>query len=462
MLEPRPHPRRSLLAASVIILSAMLLACAKAPEKVVVTPEVLDSVLVNPGMGFTTFYSFNGDERNANHPECSIAYFRWYWKDLEPREGEVNFGLIDSILALCHSHGQRLAFRVMCQNGHEDADKSQDDALEVPRWFHDSSPGFLYPDKRHWQPDYDSPRFLEAHGRLIRALGARYDGHPNLDHVDIGSVGRWGEWHTSGLNLPMPRTENSFKVIDFYLESFKRTPLVMNVDEGPALDYALEQGTGWRADCLGDFRPGWSHMRVAYPALFEDHPQIRRAWEHAPVAFETCWNMLHWQEMGWDPDSIFATALAWHVSVLNNKSFPVPDLWWPQVRQFEKKMGYRFVLHSLEHPSSVKSGESAAVVMDWENAGVAPCYRFYPLTFELRPESGGEATLVRTAVDIRRWLPGPRRELVPLEVPAGLAPGGYSLGLALADSASGAPMVRLAIAGRDPDGWYRLSRIEVK
>jgi hypothetical protein len=28
-------------------------------------------------------------------------------------------------------------------------------------------------------------------------LGARYDGHPDLDHVDLGSIGWWGEWHMS-------------------------------------------------------------------------------------------------------------------------------------------------------------------------------------------------------------------------------------------------------------------------
>ncbi len=451
---------RFLPAASAIFLVVAVIACSD-ENRTVVTPAGLDSVLVNPGMGFTTFYSFNGDPLNVNHPECSIAYFRWYWKDLEPREGEVNFALIDSVLALCREHGQKLAFRVMCQNGHENADKSPDNALEVPRWFRESAPGFRYPDKIHWQPDYDSPRFLEAHGRLIRALGARYDGHPDLDHVDIGSVGRWGEWHTSGLDLPMPKPENMFKIIDFYLESFRSTPLVMNVDEGPALDYAIGHGTGWRADCLGDMRHGWSHMRVAYPAVIQEYG-LGRIWQHAPVALETCWNFQHWKENGWDADSIFATALEWHVSVLNNKSFPIPDEYWPRVIEFQKKMGYRFVLTRLEHPKQAPRGESVPVLMDWENRGVAPCYRNYPLAFELRPANGGEARVIPTQLDIRRWLPGARRELVALDIPPDIPPGDYRLGLALTDSSSGQPAIRLATAGREPDGWYRLSRIEIR
>jgi hypothetical protein len=33
----------------------------------------------------------------------------------------------------------------------------------------------------HWVPDWEDPLFLKAHFRLIRALGQRYDGHPDLE-----------------------------------------------------------------------------------------------------------------------------------------------------------------------------------------------------------------------------------------------------------------------------------------
>ena len=75
---------------SLLLLVVSLLGCSK-PRTVVVTPKEIDEVLVNPGMGFTTFYSFNGDEINRNHPACSIAYYRWYWDVMEPEEGKANF-----------------------------------------------------------------------------------------------------------------------------------------------------------------------------------------------------------------------------------------------------------------------------------------------------------------------------------------------------------------------------------
>ncbi len=34
--------------------------------------------------------------------------------------------------------------------------------------------------------------------------------------------------------------------------AFKKTPLLMLIDDDPCLKYATQNGAGWRADCLGD------------------------------------------------------------------------------------------------------------------------------------------------------------------------------------------------------------------
>ena len=46
-------------------------------------------------------------------------------------------------------------------------------------------------------------------------------------------------------------------------------------------------------------------------------------------------------------------------------------------------------------------------------------------------------------------------------LPADLAAGQYTLSLAIVDGAAAAPVVRLAIPGRAPDGWYPLRQIKV-
>jgi len=444
-----------LILACAFILSLLGSGCWQT-KTVEVEPVETDDVLVNPGMGFTTFHSFNGDERNRNYPESSIAYFRWYWDELERAEGEIAFGMIDSILALARERGQKLAFRVMCQNGR----------MRAPQWLKDSGvKGEPYPgDPKNWQPHYDDPVFLEKHGRLISALAERYDGHPDVDHVDIGSVGRWGEWHTSDTGMKMPSDEVKEAIIDFYLQNFSKTPLVMLIGGEYGLAYAVENGCGWRADCLGDmggFSDKWNHMKDYYQQAL-DAAGANDSWKRAPVVFETCWTMQFWKEKGWDLDYIFSEALRWHVSVLNDKSSPIPDEWWPKVRDFEKRMGYRFVLKRLAHPLKVKAGEEMVIETEWENKGAAPCYLKHPLAFEFRSTQNGTSLVVETAEDITGWLPGQVHVRSEIAVPGDLPAGEYALGLAMLDPSSRKPRIKFAIQDRAEDGWYRLSKIKVK
>ena len=95
-------------------------------------------------------------------------------------------------------------------------------------------------------PVLDNPEVLDAHLDFIKRLGARYDGHPDIDHIDPGSVGWWGEWHMSrSSNAPMPKPETQKKIVDAYLAAFKETPLVMLIGGGNMLQHATQHGTGW-------------------------------------------------------------------------------------------------------------------------------------------------------------------------------------------------------------------------
>ncbi len=91
----------------VSLLSVFLLGASSAEAQrnvVVVRPKEISDVLVNPGMGITTFQRFNGQEPNPplkwseigpvsklpqaatrpDFPDTSVSYCRWYWNVLEP------------------------------------------------------------------------------------------------------------------------------------------------------------------------------------------------------------------------------------------------------------------------------------------------------------------------------------------------------------------------------------------
>lgn len=446
-----------------------------AQQTVIARPKEIDDVLVNPGIGFMTFQRFNGDKlneglkwtegypivyqefkgslENENHPVTSIAYFRIYWKFVEPEQGKYDWNMLDAALKTARSRGQALMLRIAPYGTTKDND--------VPDWYRamlgdESSRNMI----AKWRTDPEDPRYAKYFGGMIRAVGKRYDGHPDLESVDLAIVGAWGE----GAGAAQLTQPTRAALVDSYLEAFQKTPLVMLLTDEKTNGYAIaKHDVGWRVDCLGDMggfsNPNWSHMQDYYPQGIINFG-MQNAWEKAPVSLEVCWVMQHWMDKGWDVDYIIDQSLKWHISSFNGKSSPVPAAWKPNVDRWLKKMGYRLVLRKFTFPASVKQQGKVEFTTWWENKGVAPCYKQYPLA--LRLKGAGRSEVLRTEADIRKWLPGDNVYDSAIFVPADMPPGEYDLGLAIVDPQSGQPKVKLAIAGIGADGWYSMGKIKVE
>jgi hypothetical protein len=423
-----------------------------------IEPKETDELLANPHMGWQTFHHFADDDANLQGLPSGAAYARFYWKALEPREGDIDLAMLDDLLAHARRAGQKLSFRAMCTGSR--------DYMDSPQWLKDKGCkgfDFHYEGANHWVPDFEDPMFQQAHFRLIAELGKRYDGHPDVDHIDIGSVGLWGEWHMSGTGVELPSVPLRLKIIDAYFDAFPNTLRVMLIGDKPGMSHAISRGAGWRADCLGDmggFSPCWNHMRDAYPEQIEG-AGAADAWQQAPVAWETCWDMRKWVQEGWDVRHIFGYALEYHASYVNNKSAPIPDGFRPEVERLLRKLGYRLVLRSLEHAADAKAGAVLTVRTDWGNVGVAPPYGDYRIAFRLTDVAGKSVT-VTTDTSIKGWLPGPHAVSASVTIPRECAKGKCRLAVGIVDPRTNEPATRLAIQGRDPDGWYPLSSFEAK
>ncbi len=462
----------------------LLRAAALPAEKLItVCPEETAELLANPGMGWETFHHPRQQDKSlpAWLPS-TIHYARWGWKELESAPGQLNTNFLDGVLKETHDSGQRLAFRVMCCS-------TSKGAPYHPAWLKEIGGKELLADYAGHGPfpipDMDDPVVLKAHLDFIQRLGARYDGHPDLDHVDLGSIGWWGEWHLSNSkNCKLPTLENRMKVVDAYLRAFKKTPLLMLIGDKDCLTYAAQCGAGWRADCLGDmggFSRKWSHMLKGYPVWIEA-AGIQDIWQKAPVAWETCWDMRKWVSEGWSLRFIFNYALACHASYINNKSAPVAEgeNVRPELERFLRRLGYRLVLKELKHPALAKPDTKLELSMKWQNIGSAPCYKPYRVAIRLT-DSSSHPTIMISDIAVNRWLPGSiplftkdffrePQDLPPGEIanvtatlalPHDLPAGVYSFSLAVVDAESGQPVVRLGIKGRDKDGWYPLSKVEI-
>jgi Domain of unknown function (DUF4832)/Beta-galactosidase len=470
---------RTPLLLRVVAAGGFLLAAALsslASDVVTVRPKEIDDVLVNPGVGFMTFQRFNGDRLNAglkwtegfpieyqpfsgtltnqNHPSTSIAYFRVYWRFVEPEADKYRWDLLDKALATARARGQSLMLRIAPYGTGTDND--------APDWYKSLVKGQEIERNlplEKWRVHPENPLYLEHFGGLIRALGARYDGHPDLELVDVSIVGAWGEG--AGAEQLTDRTRQA--LLDCYLDTFRQSPLVLQLQDPKATHYALaKRPVGWRVDCLGDmggFSKTWSHMNDYYPQTLIQ-TGMQEAWRRAPVTMEVCWVMQHWKNEGWDIDHIIDESLKWHISSFNGKSSAVPQEWWPQVNRWLKSMGYRLVLRKFTYPNRVLPGGPLAFTSWWDNKGVAPCYRKFPLALRIRNAACAEILL--TDANITTWLPGDSLFDGSVTVPSTLASGDYELDLGILDPQSKAPKVNLAIEGREADGWFRLGSIKVE
>jgi hypothetical protein len=187
---------------------------------------------------------------------------------------------------------------------------------------------------------------------------------------------------------------------------------------------------------------------------------IQNVWQRSPVSLETCDVPGSWKKEGDDLDYILAQALRWHVSSVNIKSTAIPLEWKKLFDEFQKKLGYRFILRRLEYPKIVLAGTLQPFHMWWLNAGVAPVYRPYDLALSLRSENGGAE--IKLPVDVRKWLPGDAVFDGTVYIPESMKPGSYRLRVALLDLRTGRPAIKLAIEGLQPDGWYDLAPIEIR
>ncbi len=428
-------------------------------ETVAVQPRQSDELFANPGMGWQTFHHFADEDENLAGLPSASAYFRFYWSQVEPEEGKIDFDMFDEMLAHAHRAGQKFAFRIMCAG-------TNNDYMHVPAWLKEKGcPGWEYEygesKVKHWVPDMDSPIFKEAHYRLIRELGRRYDGHPDLDLLDIGTVGLWGEWHMSGTGVRMPSDETCIEIIDKWYEAFPKTPTVMLIGHKEGMLHAVAGGCGWRADCLGDmggFSDTWNHMENMYPQRIAETAE--NAWMRGPVAWESCWTMQKWSDEEWCIACIFTYALDYHGSYLNNKSAKIPEGSRDEIEKFLMKLGYRLVVRKFSCNRTVKAGEPFTADIVWANIGVAPPYRDYTLALRLKNRKSGIETVVRTAHSYRLWQPGTFSIRISPKLPAGLPRGTYEFALGFVDNEN-RPQVNLAIEGGDGK-WYPMTRLIVE
>ena len=437
-------------------------------------PTESKGFLLNPHKGCATFQRFNGDplfpgttwsecgptefppaDRAVaeGYLPCTVAYCRWFWDLFEPEPNRFDWSPVEGALATARARGQTLQVRLMPHGSHSQP--------QLPKWYQDRYPTVPGTTKREpfVAAVYDGPAFIEQWGNVVRDFGRCFDGHPDLESVDMAYLGPWGEGAGACSEEAIDR------ITAVYREAHPRTPLVAMI-QGHKMAAGVRAGAGWRCDCFGDLgfwhnalvpdHLQWNHMYDCYPqAVCESGAQ--HAWHTAPVVFETCGVPMTWYEKGFDIGWILRQGLKYHGSVFMPKSTALPASWMDLLRGFCNDLGYRFVIRQVHYDGRVERGSPFEFGCWIENVGVAPIYRRY--AFALRLSQGQRSHVVHTGANILDWLPGDTYVHEKAEIPGFFEPGQIVLHAGLVDPESAQVRVRFAVEESDAEGWVPLDTI---
>ena len=390
----------------------------------------------------------------------TLVYLRRDWADLEPEPEQYRWEVIDRVLEAWKGRRAAVALRIMTCNAHSRGYYSS------PQWlFAAGCRGFEYLEggddptkggKRipRIEPDYGDPIYLARHRSFLAALGARYDGHPNVAFLDIGSYGVWGEWHTEH----PASVETRRAIVDLYVQAFHRTPLVFMTDDAEVLPYALSRGAGLRRDGVGS---PWHEQNWIGHGKYAGITALAETWKSAPVVFEWYGDYDYLQKRQWSLESAVEFMLKNHVTMINDNVGRFPAEVQPQLDRLTRLAGARLVLREVSHPPAAAPGQTITLGMKWANVGVGRIYQNTVLRLSLMDRDAKTIATATARSDPRAWLPGEFEIREPFLVPAQLATGDYALALELADPEGRRRNFRLAIESVDAEGRYTVGQLKV-
>ncbi|MFZ5832218.1 MAG: DUF4832 domain-containing protein [Planctomycetota bacterium] len=417
-----------------------------------------------PDNHLTQRYPIARDEDLLKFPGMDHLYMRLAWAYLEPQEGRFDWEVIEPLIAKWTGHGLGIAFRISCRETSADRIEQQ---FATPRWVMEAGAqgGHWLKGKEvgpdgPWEPVYDDAVFLEKLENFLRAFGARYDGKPWLRYVDIGSVGDWGEGHTSSGSRREYGFEARKRHIDLYRQYFTKTQLVISDDFVRGVKdpedrqrlhrHILDQGISYRDDSV---LVDW-YVQAYMPTFTVSNPELfADAYRTMPTVFElehysNVKRMGNWTAApgsslaksggGQKAPDVFRGALSLlHASYIGYHGYAHewlaenPEL----TAELLNRCGYWYFLHKLELPDTWTPGDSQTIHAVWENRGVAPAYQPYDLVLRFEGPSSADVTL---GAGNRRWIPDANgktyRESYTFDTPRSLKAGPYVLKLKLRSS----------------------------
>jgi hypothetical protein len=417
----------------------------------------------NPGKGYVLYGYGPQSISQENQKYANVFYARYQWADIQPTEHDTSFQIIERDIALAKSMGMKYAFRIM----NADTVWGREDGYNVPKWVYDAgAKSYIVDSFGHDQyvPEWtDNPIFFEKMEQFVDELGEKYNGHPDIEFIDIGSFGTWGEGHLFNLEIDREGNRHSTpSVIEMmdnyfkpYMDAFPDIPLVTVGGESKFQDvynWAALQGVSARSDGI---------------PVFSDGSQLTYVHGVGPGIIEMSATYREFIERGqWDAQKIadsykIGKASFAEISRGGADDYIVSEI--DLIRDNANKLGYHFTIDTAQYPATVDPGNDYQLVLNWTNSGYTYLYKPAHVAVALLNDSN---QVVQT-----QWL----EDIAPQSFAPdyttrtdssfrfnGVDSGKYKLAVGMFLNKSNVkPDYGMGIAGGTDDKWYPMGEIQV-
>lgn len=404
----------------------------------------------NPLMGYAPSAWYNEVSE-----DISLLYMDITWAELEPEEGVYNWASIDeeNQISRWRKEGKHLVFRFVCDIPGEEAH------MDIPEWLYEKSgkAGKWYDGEygKGFAPDYNNPTIISCHEQAVKALGEHFGQDGLISYVELGSLGHWGEWHVNyseGIQR-IPREAVRDKYILPWTEAFPDARILMRRPFASAEKY----GFGLYNDMTGQPEAtqswlGWINNGGEYDQTGEKNVIVpmNDFWKTAPSGGEFTSSLSMEEMLDTNLSGTVEMIREAHTTFLGPK---IPDENYVDgYKEVLKNMGYRLWISMAELKNTAKGSR---LKLTWENSGVAPMYKEWPVYVYIEDESGKLVEKSRISIKISSLLPGEKATtLTALETERlnSLLEKGYRLSVGIEDPMTELPCVRFAMEALYQEG----------
>ena len=404
----------------------------------------------NPLMGYVPSAWYNEVSE-----DISLLYMDITWAELEPEEGVYNWASIDeeNQISRWRKEGKHLVFRFVCDI------PSDEEHMDIPEWLYEKSgkAGKWYDGEygKGFAPDYNNPTIISCHEQAVKALGEHFGQDGLISYVELGSLGHWGEWHVNyseGIQR-IPREAVRDKYILPWTEAFPDAMILMRRPFASAEKY----GFGLYNDMTGQPEAtqswfDWINNGGKYDQTGEKNVIVpmKDFWKTAPSGGEFTSSLSMEEMLDTNLSGTVEMLREAHTTFLGPK---IPDENYVDgYKEVLKNMGYRLWISMAELKNTAKGSR---LKLTWENSGVAPMYKEWPVYVYIEDESGKLVEKSRISIKISSLLPGEKATtLTALETERlnSLLEKGYRLSVGIEDPMTELPCVRFAMEALYQEG----------